>query len=294
MAGRCNATFGNDSFSLRDPIDLYFNRNGSILYVAEYSNNRVQAFQSSSSMGVTIPSSAKGPLGVYFDEALSILYISELGAPTKLSRWPSGQTLPASGTMSCNTAGGWTGMPYGVIGDRQGNIYASDNSCHTLVVWPFNSTVPRRIGGVGTAGASANHLNSPRHIYLDEIHSFIYVADTNNHRIQRFSITGNGTAVTVAGGNGAGTGLHQTKTPTGVYVSTKDGSIYVSERDNHRVTKWRINATAGMVVAGRANGTSGKDRWSLNLPFAVVLDRDEDYIYVADYNNHRIQRFPNI
>ena len=268
------------------------NRNGTILYVAEYSNSRVQAFQVPSKFGTTIPSSASGLLGVYFDDNVSRLYTSEYGTPGRLSLWPSGQTLPPTGTMSCNLAGGWASLPYGIAGDKDGNIYVSHNTCNTLIVWPHNSTVPKCLAGACIGGSYATQLSSPRHIYLDEDNGFIYVADTSNHRIQRFAVNGTGTGVTVAGGNGAGTALNQVKSPTGVYVSKKDGSIYISERDNHRITKWLANATSGTVVAGSASGSSGCTPSRLNQPFAVISDRNETWMYVADYNNNRVQRFP--
>jgi DNA-binding beta-propeller fold protein YncE len=268
------------------------NQNGTILYIAEFGNNRVQAFHLLSKMGITIPTSTNSILGVYFHDYSSKLYTSNFNTPRKLARWPSGQTLPANGVMACDATGGWASSPYGIIGDQQGNIHVSGVNCHTLMKWPFNSNVSIRIAGVGTTGSSSNHLNQPRHVYLDEVNAFIYVADTLNHRVQRFSDHGNTTGTTVAGGNGAGNRLNQTNAPTGVYVSSKDGSIYVSERDNHRVTKWAPNATVGILVAGNLNGIAGNNATSLNQPFAVILDRNETWIYVVDYNNHRVQRFP--
>ena len=239
-----------------------------------------------------MPSTAIGHLGVYFDEKASKLYTAEYGNPGKLSLWPSGQTLPSTGTASCSVPGGWAAMPYGIAGDKNGNIYVSHNTCNTLIAWLSNSTAPIRLGGTGVGGPSAQELNSPRHIYLNENNGFIYVADTLNHRIQRFSVNSSGTGVTVAGGNGAGAALHQVNYPTGVYVSKKDGSIYISECNNHRVSKWLPNAGAGTVVAGSATGASGNTASLLNQPFAVILDRNETWMYIADYNNHRVQRFP--
>ncbi len=67
----------------------------------------------------------------------------------------------------------------------------------------------------------------------------LYVADFFNDRVHKFMINGNGTGITVAGGNGAGgngaggngagLGLNQLYRPVGVWVSRKDGSVYVGE-----------------------------------------------------------------
>jgi sugar lactone lactonase YvrE len=262
--------------------------------VGEYGGNRLQAFQLPSKSGTTIPTTVSGILGIYYDDDTSTAYVTEYST-YKLSKWPSGQTLPPTGTTTaCNAGGGWFGLPYGVIVDRQGNTYVSHNSCNTLVKWTPNATKPILIGGTGTSGSSSLQLNSPRHIYLDENNAFIYVADTNNHRIQRFTTNGNGTGVTVAGGHGSGAASNQLNSPTGVYVSQKDGSIYISDQNNNRIQKWTVNATSGVTVAGNSNGTSGNGSFALKNPFAIVLDPTETYMYIADYYNNRVQRYPVI
>jgi sugar lactone lactonase YvrE len=273
-------------------MDVYVSRDGSTLYVGEWGNNRVQTFQIPSKSGTTVVASLNGIVGIYFDDYISKLYVTEFTG-NKLSIWSSGQTLPLSGTRTgCNGTGGWFGEPYGVVGDTQGNIYVSHNTCNSVVKWTPNSTIPIRIGGTGISGATSLQLSSPRHIYVDDTNSFIYVADTSNHRVQRFAINGNGTGITVAGGNGMGKGTTQLNSPAGVYVSWKDGSIYVSDRANNRIQKWATNATFGVTVAGYSNGTAGAGPVALNAPYAVTLDRNETWMYIADYSNNRVQRFP--
>ena len=130
-------------------------------------------------------------------------------------------------------------------------------------------------------------------IYLDENNSLLYVADNSNHRIQKFFLNSNNTAaVTVAGGNGGGSALNQLRSPCGFTVSRKDGSIYVADNLNHRIVRWSVNATEGVVIAGSPNGTPGNSALLLNSPFDIILDIDEKFFFVADFNNHRVQRFP--
>ncbi|UJR12541.1 hypothetical protein I4U23_016717 [Adineta vaga] len=293
VAGRCNSTLGTDSFSLQQPIDIYLSRNDSILFVSDFGNNRIQQFNLPSNNGINIPVSNPMAGGLYYDDYRSTLYLAET-QPNKVMRWPSGQTLPSTGSTACNAAGGWFSQPYGVVGDRLGNIYVAHSDCHTIVKWAPNATSPILIAGMGTSGSSSRHLNFPRHMCLDENNSFIYVADSNNHRIQRFSTDGSGnrTGVTVAGGNGAGSGADRLNTPAGVFVSRKTGSIYVSDLNNHRIQKWLVNATSGSTVAGNANGGSGSSTFTLNRPYAVVLDQNETYMYIADFSNNRVQRYP--
>ncbi|CAF5162236.1 unnamed protein product, partial [Rotaria sp. Silwood1] len=55
--------------------------------------------------------------------------------------------------------------------------------------------------------------------------------------------------ITVAGGNGDGSGTNQLNSPWGLYVYD-DQTIYVADCWNHRIVEWKSGATNGKVVAG--------------------------------------------
>ena len=61
----------------------------------------------------------------------------------------------------------------------------------------------------------------------------LYVADTDNHRIQKF--TSDGVFVSLWGTEGAGDG--DFREPRGVAVAS-DGSVYVSDIGNNRIQKF--------------------------------------------------------
>jgi tripartite motif-containing protein 71 len=61
----------------------------------------------------------------------------------------------------------------------------------------------------------------------------VYVADTDNHRIQKF--TYEGVFVSKWGARGSGDGKFQD--PVGV-AAASDGSVYVADRSNHRIQKF--------------------------------------------------------
>lgn len=164
--------------------------------------------------------------------------------------------------------------------------------CHVVVRWRANATTGTVIAGVpGVADTTNNKLQYPRFIHLDEDRGALYVCDAYNNRIQRFIIGGNGSAVTVAGGVGFGSGLNQFTDPGGIWVTRDGQTLYVADYGNNRVMKWTIGASAGTVVAGSSSGITGSTSQLLNGPGDVALDPTETYLYVSDYNNHRIQRF---
>eukprot|EP00928_Gymnodinium_smaydae_P003691 TRINITY_DN11303_c0_g1_i1.p1 TRINITY_DN11303_c0_g1~~TRINITY_DN11303_c0_g1_i1.p1 ORF type:complete len:664 (-),score=160.70 TRINITY_DN11303_c0_g1_i1:91-2082(-) len=115
----------------------------------------------------------------------------------------------------------------------------------------------------------------------------VYVADTGNHRVQRWD-PGAREGVTVAGGRGCGAGSDQLSHPGGVWV-LKNGVVYVADTGNHRVVKWREGAKSGSVVAGGCGPGDGHHQ--LREPLDVALD-SQGALLVADLGNSRVMRWP--
>ena len=138
-----------------------------------------------------------------------------------------------------------------------------------------------------TAGSAANQFNSPFGVHVDGSGN-IYVADYNNHRIQKWA-PGATSGTTVAGGNGAGAAANQLNYPLGVYVDGS-GNIYVADNSNNRIQQWAPGASSGSTVAGQSNGTGGIAANQLYYPTGVYVDGSGN-IYVADEGNNRIQKW---
>ena len=82
----------------------------------------------------------------------------------------------------------------------------------------------------------------------------LYVADSNNNRIQKF-LMGSSTATTIAGdANGTfGTFPNQLQIPTCILFDT-NGSLFVSDFNNNRIQFWSKGASVGITIAGSAAG----------------------------------------
>jgi DNA-binding beta-propeller fold protein YncE len=156
--------------------------------------------------------------------------------------------------------------------------------------WKQNATNGTLIAGTGGSGNSSQQLSWPFGLYLDELNSYLYIADMGNHRIQRYYLGVITNVTTVAGGNGYGSGNHQLNRPYGVCVSKKTGAIYIADTSNNRIQRWSPGATSGVTIAGIV-GTSGTDSTLLNAPAAVALSPNETFLYVSDNYNNRVQRF---
>jgi len=159
-----------------------------------------------------------------------------------------------------------------MIQGTQGN-HPQDFLGTTVTVW----------GSFGSAGGA---FDAPWGVARDR-EGNVYVADTGNHRVQKFSDTG---AFLTAWGS-FGTGEGQFKTPQGLAVDM-DGRLYVADTGNHRVQKF-TGSGVFLTMWGRNGGTdgsSGNGEGELSSPYDVAVDA-EGHVFVTDSANNRIQKF---
>ncbi|CAF2943498.1 unnamed protein product [Rotaria sp. Silwood2] len=95
--------------------------------------------------------------------------------------------------------------------------------------------------------------------------------------------------VTVAGGNGYGTGINQLYHPLGLYIDD-DQTVYVADQSNRRIMEWKSGATSGKIVAG-GNGY-GNRADQLNFPYDVIINKERDSLIISDFENRRVVRWP--
>jgi DNA-binding beta-propeller fold protein YncE len=131
----------------------------------------------------------------------------------------------------------------------------------------------------GTLGAADGQFNSPQGVAVDGS-GHVYVADTGNNRIQKF--TSSGGFVTKWGTVGPGNG--QFSNPAGVAVDDS-GNVYVADTNNNRIQKF--TSSGGFVTKW---GTLGSGNGQFNAPMGVAVDASGN-VYVADAWCYRIQRF---
>jgi hypothetical protein len=108
----------------------------------------------------------------------------------------------------------------------------------------------------------------------------VYVADTGNHRIQKFTSLG----VYAATIGSQGTGDGQFDSPSGIAVDS-NGFIYVADTGNNRIQKF---SPAGLFVTKW--GTYGTGSSQFNGPRGLAFSSNGN-IFVADTGNQRIQVF---
>jgi sugar lactone lactonase YvrE len=201
-------------------------------------------------------------------------------------------------------------LPSSVKFDAAGNMYVGDAGNRRVRRVDASTGVVTTIAGTGDAGFSGDDgqgtaatFNLPvgqsaqpaGRICVDPTNTYLYVADTDNHRVRRLDLV-SGIIVTVAG-NGtpafAGDGLAATSaslfSPTDVDCDAA-GNLYICDRDNHAVRRVDlgtgvISTVAGTGVAGFEGDGGPGSAARLNLPSGIFVDRSSGRLFVADTFN---------
>ncbi|CAM2697139.1 unnamed protein product [Rotaria socialis] len=71
--------------------------------------------------------------------------------------------------------------------DALGTLYVVATSNNRLMRWPQGAKEGTVAVGGNGQGAEANQFNGPKGLSFDR-HGNLYISDSNNHRVQRFSI----------------------------------------------------------------------------------------------------------
>jgi len=157
------------------------------------------------------------------------------------------------------------------------------------------------LAGSGTRGyqdgaGTAAQFNSPIGVDVDSSGN-IYVADRTNNRIRMITPGGEVSTFVNSGEGGdfanvtTGTAV-RFNLPTDVAVDSSD-TIYVADTYNHRIQKITAGGVKSILAgsdtgeSGTANGIGTAARF--NSPQGVAVDLSGN-VYVADYNNDRIQK----
>ena len=103
------------------------------------------------------------------------------------------------------------------------------------------------------AGNASNQLNQPKAIALID-QNLLYIADCNNHRVQKYQLdSASGTTVAGEANGPGGVASNRLKNPSGILIDSSEG-IFVSDSGNHRIQYWQTGASQGTTVAGSSTG----------------------------------------
>lgn len=131
----------------------------------------------------------------------------------------------------------------------------------------------------GTDGSGDGEFHEPWDVAVDTFGN-VYVADTWNDRIQKFSA--DGIFDTSWGESGSGEG--QLEKPFGIAVDAF-GNVYVSDTMNNRVQKF--SSTGDFIATWESFVT---DEGTFDHPYGIAVDSAAN-VYIADTGNSRVLKF---
>ena len=205
------------------------------------------------------------------------IYLENVNWMNQVQKWSingTDSTVVMNITQSCT----------GLFVNLNNTLYCSVAQFHQVLIRSLDDSTDtiRVIAGTGCGGSASNMLYYPYGIFVD-IDFNLYVADSDNHRIQLFQ-SGQSNGTTVAGNVVPGT--ITLSYPRGVVL---DGDVYLFIVDSYNYRIVGSGPTGFRCVAG-CSGTPGSASDQLSYPLTMAFDSYGN-IFVIDTNNARIQKF---
>ncbi len=164
------------------------------------------------------------------------------------------------------------------------------------------------------ASGAANGFANPFGVAVDPVTGKVFVSDTSNHRVLRFTsfaslsngaaaeaVLGQSSFVTQGANRGGSPAANTLNYPYDLAVDSA-GRLWVADSSNNRVLRFdsaasKANGAAADGVLGQPDFTSNAANQggstaqnSLNFPIGVAVS-SSDHLWVSDSTNHRLLRF---
>ena len=216
----------------------------------------------------TIATGVSSPLAMFVTDNEKIFLVNNC-PKNRVEYWDINGTLQAAVLTSGSSCSG-------LFIDIYNDLYCSEYQYHQVVKKPLMdpSNQITIVAGTGCSSSSDDGLDDPMGIFVDKSRN-LYVADSANNRIQRFSY-GQTIGVTVAGN---GFGSISLSSPVAVMLDA-DGFLFILEYGTNQLLG--SNANGFRCVAG-CNG-------DLYRPWTFGFDSLGN-IFVLDRGNNRTQKY---
>ncbi len=230
-------SFGSNQGQFNIPRGIAVGPQGDV-YVAEYGNNRIQKFDSDGAFLTTWGSEGSGngefdnPEGVAVDSSGNV-YVADTFNHRVQKFTANGAFLTKWGYAG--TGDGRFFFAHGIAIDASGYVYVSDDWNNRVQKFTSDGAFVTKWGSsYQNEGSGDGQFSNPRGIAVDS-NGYVYVVDTDNHRVQQF--TSAGTFVAKWGSKGSDDG--QFETPRDVATDGSD-TVYIADSLNYRIQEFRI------------------------------------------------------
>jgi len=225
-----------------------------------------------------------GPEGNLAIDAAGRIYVPDTGNHRIQVFNPNGSYFTTFG--SYGNGPNQFDCPAGVaISPVNGDIFVVDRCNQRIQVYTSGFVYKTTLGVLDETGTDNRHFNWPWGVAVDASGN-IYVADTENHRVQKCTLSGTSySCITFVGETGVFNDDFWHLHPLAVAVDNA-GRVYVVDEWNNRV---QVFDSAGAYLT-TIGGSWGARTGELRGPSGIAVDSAGN-VYVTDRDNHRIQKF---
>ncbi|CAF3809037.1 unnamed protein product, partial [Adineta steineri] len=279
----CSGTSGSSSTQLYASYLLRFDSYGNI-FVSDLNNNRIQKFflvtngcngttttsMTTMSSGTSMNSTQSVPLLTSTYGTNSTNISSSTSLSYNLPKFSAYATWSSNGVTLFNATTVGT-SPYGLFVNTNNTLYVCEYSKNMIQVWLESSIVPiRNISG---------GLSSPYAMFVT-VNGDVYVDNGNaNSQVDKWAVN-----------TTAGISVMVVKAACyGLFVDIYN-NIYCSQYAYHQVVTKSLNSSSNMWIIAAGTDCQGSTSNTLYNPRGIFVDTNLN-LYVADYNNNRIQLF---
>lgn len=303
---------------------------GNDIYVADFTNNRVQRFNKTTGAYVSqFGSFGSGagqfsnPTGLVYNPVDGLLYVSEVGNDRVQKFTTAGIYIAQFGSPGAGN--GQLSNPFGLSVDASGNIYVADTNNNRISKFSATGTWIRNIG-TGTEAVWSVFVDKAGLVWGTFGTGNIYAYDTaGNYRLYYYgthttwaegyftNIRGiavtppltlspySGAPVVIVADGGSNTVqffTHSAQPIAHPVIRTLPssgfiGGIAFDSAENVYYTASNENKVYKYDKFGSlitSWGSAGAGNGQFNFPYGITID-DANNVYVSDNNNHRIQKF---
>ena len=278
-----------DTVHINGPRGLFIDA-GNNVYVAEAEGSRILRYNNSGTNTLSIGTAGwwdasdenvSWPEDVHVDSTGDIWVVDASRVARFSSSGSHEMSFPADEDerYDCLTDNDHFCYPQGLAFDTLGRLYVSDTENHRIQVFTISGGTPVYWTTIGTgiAGTGNNQFNYPYHIALNSANE-LFVADSENHRVQKCTYSATWTCTTFHGVSGVwGDDANHLSWPRGITVDPS-GNVFIADTDNWRVKK----CTSGGSCSDFAYPRDPED---------VALDSDGNVYTASWYNSYTINKY---
>ncbi|MEA3336438.1 MAG: 6-bladed beta-propeller [Chloroflexota bacterium] len=285
--GTTGSPYHVDSLHLNRPMGMTIDDTGAI-YVVEEAGFRMQKFDAAGIKTLSIGQAGQPgfdddllatPEDVALDSDESIWIVAASALRQFDANGSPLQTFPSSSPWTPGSSNSRFRYPRGVAFDSTGQMYVADSGNHRVQVYSLSGGTPGHvatIGVTGEPGSDSAHFNLPSQIVLDSADQ-LYVADTDNYRVQRCVLAGAWTCTTFHGTGSQGNGVDTLDFVLGIGIDNND-NLFIADTGNGRVKR--------CTPAGNCTSFASEMIW----PGDIVADSFGN-IFIGDLQAHTIRKY---